>query len=334
MGKRYKSPKDVKIGDKTLDQLIINHKAWVYDIKQYPGVETDNRERLVLCPDKLLKLEKIDFSGYEYFLDLSYSILENISFIKCKFDSVSFHRALIVNCAFNECTFKDNTNIIERSDFDGAVLKMCIFDKCIFGDNIRFVNTCFKSCNFFDSDININLEMADIIDCGFDSINFGDKDIFSSNILNNGNTFTDCNNIPYIPMSCPSEGSFIGWKKIRFKSAKIECKTLNIDQTVYETVLVKLKIPASAKRSSALSRKCRCSKAKVIGIYNLDGTITKMKSVTNITRINDLINREQKTEYKVGEYVYPDSFDENRWNECSNGIHFFMDIHDAIRYMP
>ena len=36
--------------------------------------------------------------------------------------------------------------------------------------------------------------------------------------------------------------------------------------------------------------------------------------------------------YKVGEYVYPDSFDEYRWNECSHGIHFFMNKEDAIDY--
>ena len=36
--------------------------------------------------------------------------------------------------------------------------------------------------------------------------------------------------------------------------------------------------------------------------------------------------------YKVGETVYPDSFDEDRWNECSNGIHFFMTRREAELY--
>ena len=36
--------------------------------------------------------------------------------------------------------------------------------------------------------------------------------------------------------------------------------------------------------------------------------------------------------YKVGETVLPDSFDEDRWNECSNGIHFFINKQDAIDY--
>lgn len=36
--------------------------------------------------------------------------------------------------------------------------------------------------------------------------------------------------------------------------------------------------------------------------------------------------------YRVGEMVYPDAFDENRWNECSNGIHFFTNKQYAINY--
>ena len=39
-----------------------------------------------------------------------------------------------------------------------------------------------------------------------------------------------------------------------------------------------------------------------------------------------------ETTYKVGEMVYPDSFDEDRWNECSHGIHFFINKQDAINY--
>ena len=36
--------------------------------------------------------------------------------------------------------------------------------------------------------------------------------------------------------------------------------------------------------------------------------------------------------YKVGKTVYPDGFDEDRWNECSNGIHFFMTRREAELY--
>ena len=112
-------------------------------------------------------------------------------------------------------------------------------------------------------------------------------------------------NVPFIPLACPSEGAFIGWKKV-------------------DCYLVKLQIPASARRSSATTTKCRCDKAKVLGIYNLDGTkaeITRIRN-TNYTYCD----------YIVGEMVYPDSFDEDRFNECSHGIHFFINKQEAINY--
>ena len=115
-------------------------------------------------------------------------------------------------------------------------------------------------------------------------------------------------NIPYIPMACPSDGAFIGWK------------------TVWSNghYLIKLEIPEDARRCSATTNKCRCDKAKVLEIFNLD-TQEHVKEV-----VNKAYNHE--TTYKAGEMVYPDKFDENRWNECSNGIHFFINRQDAIDY--
>ena len=111
-------------------------------------------------------------------------------------------------------------------------------------------------------------------------------------------------NIPFIPLSCPSDGDFIGWKKVKNK-------------------LVRLLIPNDARRSSATSNKCRCDKAKVLEITDLDGS----NPVTSIINNNYI-----ETQYVVGEMVFPDSFDENRWNECSQGIHFFIDKQEAINF--
>jgi len=113
------------------------------------------------------------------------------------------------------------------------------------------------------------------------------------------------NDIPYLPFACPSDGAFVGWKKVNGK-------------------LVKLLIPEDARRCSATSQKCRCDKAQVLAITDCDGS----------NPIDEILNASQKIDllYKVGETVYPDSFDENRWNECSNGIHFFINKQDAINY--
>ena len=111
---------------------------------------------------------------------------------------------------------------------------------------------------------------------------------------------------PYVPLACPSDGAFIGWKKVG-------------------RYLVKLEIPEDAKRSSATTNKCRCDKAKVLDIIcTSDDHPLNLQEITNFNYT--------KTTYKVGEMVYPDSFDENRWEECSHGIHFFIDKQDAINY--
>jgi hypothetical protein len=111
--------------------------------------------------------------------------------------------------------------------------------------------------------------------------------------------------IPYIPLNCPSVGAFIGWKKVSDR-------------------LIQLLIPEDAKRSSATTNKCRCSMAKVLSITSLDGE-RAYESVVNKSY-------NPHVDYKVGEMVFPDSFDENRWDECSHGIHFFINKQDAINY--
>ena len=111
--------------------------------------------------------------------------------------------------------------------------------------------------------------------------------------------------IPYIPFACPSDGAFIGWKKV-------------------DNHLIKLEIPKDAKRSSATTNKCRCDKVKVLAITDLDGK-NPIKEIENTSQQHHVI-------YRVGEMVYPDSFDEDRWNECSHGIHFFINKQEAIDY--
>ena len=106
-------------------------------------------------------------------------------------------------------------------------------------------------------------------------------------------------------MVCPEEDEFIGWKKASNK-------------------IIKLKIPKDALRSSATSRKCRCNKAKVLEIYNFDGTVAEEREVRS-DYDNDFI-------YTVGKTIKVKDFDTDRWNECSTGIHFFINRQEAINY--
>ena len=115
----------------------------------------------------------------------------------------------------------------------------------------------------------------------------------------------DAKALPFVPFACPSDGAFIGWKKV-------------------ENHLIMLEIPEDAQRCSCTSNKCRCDKAKVLGITNLETeeSVSEIKNTSYFPNVT----------YVVGEMVYPDSFDENRWNECSHGIHFFINKQEAINY--
>ena len=116
----------------------------------------------------------------------------------------------------------------------------------------------------------------------------------------------EAKNIPFIPLVCPEKGEFIAFKKC-------------------SGYIVELLIPADAKRCSATTRKCRASYAKVLSITTLAGEPVNTDSVTNSKYSPNIV-------YKVGEFVYPDEFDDNRWNECSHGIHFFINRQEAVEY--
>lgn len=153
-----------------------------------------------------------------------------------------------------------------------------------------------------------------------------------------------------IPMACSYEGEFIGYKK---------CRDVNGND-----VIVTLRIPAHAKRSSALSKKCRCSEAVVVDIQ-MAMYDTMPINIVNDNPIwmfpngynNPLIKTDPRIDkttshkidkayssragsdsleqliYELGKTVKPDSFDPNRFNECSHGIHFFMTEQEALDYV-
>lgn len=113
-------------------------------------------------------------------------------------------------------------------------------------------------------------------------------------------------NVPYVPMTCPDEGEYTAYKKVR------------------GDYIVVLSIPSDAKRSSASGRKCRCNKANVIRIENLDGSVTDVSTVYS--------SYDDSFKYKVGETVTVENFDTDRWNECAPGIHHFMNRQEAVNY--
>ena len=108
----------------------------------------------------------------------------------------------------------------------------------------------------------------------------------------------------FLSLQCPEEGSYIGYKKSDNK-------------------IVELRIEEDSKRSSATSRKCRASKVTVLSITSIDGKEEFQKSKNT---------GKYSFTYEIGKTYEVKDFDEDRWNECSTGIHFFITRDETVRY--
>lgn len=171
--------------------------------------------------------------------------------------------------------------------------------------NLHYADLCKTdlSCADFDS---ANLYYTDLSYANLYSANLLNANLHGA-VLNGAILYKVKYNYDtnFFALQCPEEGSFIGYKKARGH-------------------IVKLEILSDAKRSSATTRKCRCSAAKVLSITTLDGRDDGTQFISS--------GRDSNFVYRVGEIARVDDFDENRWNECSTGIHFFITRNEAVEY--
>ena len=97
----------------------------------------------------------------------------------------------------------------------------------------------------------------------------------------------------------PADGPIWGWKKCR------------------NGVLVKLVVGDKAKRSHASGRKCRAEHVKVLEVIGAEFGVSQYS---------------EKVEYRVGQIVHCDQWNDDRWTECGGGIHFFLTKEEAEAY--
>lgn len=275
-----RKPSEVIINGKTLEEILENHLHWLKrDVDGWKEMRAN--------------LDDADISNTDLrFANLKYASLNNVNFYKSDLRWANLCQASLQHTNLNYADFREatlNDTYIFNSNLSHAD----------FGD-ANLVGAYISHSNLTKADFQgVNLAWADLRSCVFDNTDFRDCNFMYANLR--GSEY-----VPYIPLKCPSDGAFVGWKKVN-------------------NVLIKLEIPADAKRSSATTNKCRCDKAKVLGFYDILGV--------NELDITELVNNEyEECRYVKGEMVYPDSFDEDRWNECSHGIHFFVNKQDAIDY--
>ena len=220
---KYIKPDKFKIGEKTLQELLLDHDTYLSS--------NDIEKRLIITNTTI---ENVDFTDYN--INIRYGILSKVNFYNCRFGKiVNLSYAIFQNCIFTDCKFNKHLNL------SGTTFNSCHFEKCNIIDPVMY-SSCFNSCTFYRCKLsNVWFDHSSMIQCNFERISFNEC-TYSSSIKNNFNTIQNCKGIPFISMSCPSDGSFVGWKKVTHR-----------EYGCIDYMLVKLEIPASAKRLSCLS---------------------------------------------------------------------------------
>ena len=214
--------------------------------------------------------------------------------------------------------------ILTRADLTGAELfEANLFEAYLFEANLTGADL--TRANLMEADLmeanltgaelrkadltGANLREADLTGAELRKANLTGANLTGANLTGANLTGANINdkylNIAY-PIHCPEYGSFIGWKKAD------------------DNLIVKLEILEDAKRSSAFGRKCRCDKARVLAIENLNGSKSEVTEVASRFK-SDFI-------YRLGEIVKVDDFCEDRKEECAEGIHFFITRSEAVFY--
>ncbi len=92
---------------------------------------------------------------------------------------------------------------------------------------------------------------------------------------------------------------------------------LDVWKKCRDGILVQLTIPRDARRSSSGGRKCRAEFADVVKVHHESGVAKSTSDAVHII------------EYRAGTRVTCHEWDDNRWNECSGGIHFYLTKEEA-----
>ena len=139
-----------------------------------------------------------------------------------------------------------------------------------------------------------NLSEADLYEANLSGADLSEANLYGANLSGANLSGADLRGAIEIPVLVAAQLSILPAGELRgFKRLA--------DGTICE-----LSIPADAKRSNASGRKCRCDRATVVsgeGVSLYDSSFA----------------------YSPGLVVRPRKpFDDDRWNECSSGIHFFI----------
>ena len=257
--------------------------------------------------------------GYRISKDIVFpEVLEDFTFMCCEFDERRFNNIDFKSCSFNNCS-------IHISKINSCKFLRCSFNSTTWGYSY-FTDCDFTFCTFINVAMNgscfNNVTMLEVRYqfCDFMCSSFTDSKIVKTHpdIMCSYVCAEIVNTDIDIASHVPSEGSFTAWKKCAYSLSK---DFITDDNDIY--CIVKLTIPDSARRSNAGGTKCRADKAIVEDIQDFDGN--------SIDVIAHSLYDYRFT-YTKGQTVSVDVFSTDRYSECAEGIHFFLDRKDAVNF--
>lgn len=253
-------------------------------------------------------LSEMDLRGFDLKeVNLSKAYLNNANLSQLRLDRVNFNQALMSGADLSYVDLR-NASLV-NADLRNANLELAYLD----GVNLKMANL--KDANLFGVDLEdvilaesvlINANLSKTI---LDGVNLSGA-FLEGTILESMN---------YDYAICPTEGSFIGWKKVFVKSK----------ERLHEAI-AKLEILEDSKRISCLtSRKCRAEKVRTLALYNLGS----QKELSHEIVAENIIKRKvNPVRYRAGEIAVADSFCDDIRKDCSYEIHFFMTRKEAEKF--
>lgn len=212
---------------------------------------------------------------------------------------------------------KDFTNLIlENMNLENYDLSDMNFSHSNFINvnlsNVNFcssqlVNVLLDDCDLQNANLkNANLERASLRRANLTKVDISGARLYAAvlenaildNIIFDDKTENFC-------IHCPEQGAFVAYKK------------------GLDNLIIKLLIPSDARRVSSTMNCCRCDKAKVLEIKNFEGTKFFDEAWSTVA---------ENFCYKLGEWVYAENFNEDRWYDSTGGIHFWMTEDEAKAY--
>ena len=310
---------DITLKDgRNLKDVLELHKKWLEDKKDgkranlsYEDLSNVDFSNLNLrCIFlKGANLEGANFKGADLaYADLTDANLTDAILIRTYLRGANLTNTILIRANLNiaELSIANLTDaILIRANLEGANLTNAILIRAnLTYSNLKGVNLSIANLESavlaYAILIDVNLENANLTGANLKGVILKGINLTGANLKD-----IKYNNIAsFFAPQCPEKGSFIGYKKANGK-------------------IVELLITEDAKRSSATTRKCRCSKAKVLSITSIDGK-KNFKKVASDYDSNFI--------YEVGKIVQVKEFDDNRWNEDTDGIYFFITRDEAVMY--